>query len=113
MNSRKATNMSSEQKTFVINTMSEATYLELSARGAISDKQLNIVDDNDTNRTVVASYDLLGKKAGAELEYVKEGSTPYIILKNANGGEMSRIDASDFVKDGMLNSISYGQLDGT
>lgn len=49
----------SKQTTFVINTMSEETYKKNFSSGKINENELNIVDDNNTNRMVVASYDML------------------------------------------------------
>ena len=54
--------MNSKPKTLVINTMTESKYMELSAAGKISDKQLNIVDNDDVGRTVIASYDIVEEK---------------------------------------------------
>lgn len=54
--------MSNKPKTLVINTMTESKYMELSAAGRISDKQLNIVDNDNVGRTVIASYDIVEEK---------------------------------------------------
>lgn len=103
--------MNTDQKTFIINTMSEAKYLELSAAGKISDKQLNIVDDNDTNRTVIASYDLLDSKiTGLSITY--DGGDSRVKLLAAGKDEpVSEFDASEFIKDGQLAGISVDQSD--
>lgn len=37
---------------------------------------------------------------------VKEDSKTYVILKGINNAEISRFDASEFVKDGMLDSVA-------
>ena len=50
-----------EQKTFVINTMTAEKYEDLSSKGMIKADELNIVDDDDQNRTVIPSYDMLKK----------------------------------------------------
>lgn len=37
---------------------------------------------------------------------LKENDTVYVVLKGVDGQEVSRFDASDFIKDGMLDSVS-------
>lgn len=95
----------SKQTTFVINTMSEETYKKSSSSGKINENELNIVDDNNTNRMVVASYDMLKNLENATAASIKY-EDKFIKLKNAKSDTISQIDASDFIKDGMLNSIS-------
>ena len=95
----------SKQTTFVINTMSEETYKKNSSSGKINENELNIVDDNNTNRMVVASYDMLKNLENATAASI-EYEDKIIKLKNAKNDTISKIDASDFIRDGMLNSIS-------
>lgn len=54
--------MGNTNKTFVINTMTETKYSELAKKGKILQTQLNIVDDDDRNRTTIPSYDLMNDK---------------------------------------------------
>lgn len=37
---------------------------------------------------------------------VKEGGSTFVVLKGINGQDISRFDAAEFVKDGMLDSVS-------
>lgn len=41
----------------------------------------------------------------SEIDFVREGNK--IILKGRNGEEINSIDCADFIKDGMINSVSY------
>ena len=90
-------------KTFIINTYSEEKYKELSSKA--SDKQLHIVDNDDTNRTVVPSYDLLMNQVKLSLGY--DESSAKILLKDCNGNEISKLDASRFISDNYLMSATY------
>ena len=90
-------------KTFIINTYSEEKYKELSSKA--SDKQLHIVDNDDTNRTVVPSYDLLMNQVKLSLGY--DESSAKILLKDCNGNEISKLDASRFISDNYLMSAAY------
>lgn len=113
---RKAlTKMNDNMKTLVINTMTERKYIELSGSGRISNKQLHIVDNDDSGRTVIASYDILTQKikdSRLSLSYDTIDDVKYIRLIDKDGNECSRIDASDFIKDGVLNGIDYIVEDG-
>ena len=102
--------MSNKPKTLVINTMTESKYIELSAAGRISDKQLNIVDNDDIGRTVIASYDIVEEKIRdnrLSLSYDEIDGAKYIRLVDKDGNEQSKIPAAEFIKDGMLNGIEY------
>lgn len=107
--------MNDNMKTLVINTMTERKYIELSGSGRISNKQLHIVDNDDSGRTVIASYDILTQKikdSRLSLSYDTIDDVKYIRLIDKDGNECSRIDASDFIKDGVLNGIDYIVEDG-
>jgi hypothetical protein len=95
-------NSAPEQKTFVINTMTAEKYEDLSAKGLIKTDELNIVDDDNQNRTVIPSYDMLKKLTGLGLAYVEEGGKHFICLSSGAG---QKISADQFLKDGMLNGI--------
>lgn len=106
--------MNSKPKTLVINTMTESKYMELSAAGKISDKQLNIVDNDNAGRTVIASYDIVNEKvkdSQLSLSYDEIDGAKYIRLVDKDGNEQSRIPAAEFIKDGMLNGIEYRATD--
>ncbi len=45
-------------------------------------------------------------KSTLSIGTVKENDITYVILKGIGGQEISRFDASDFVKDGMLDSVA-------
>ena len=91
-------------KTFIINTYSEEKYKELSSKA--SDKQLHIVDNDNMHRTVVPSYDLLMNQVKLSLGY--DESSAKILLKDCNGNEISKLDASRFISDNYLMSATYG-----
>ena len=102
--------MNSKPKTLVINTMTEGKYLDLLSKGKISDKQINIVDNDNTGRTVIASYDIVNEKvknSQLSLSYDEIDGAKYIRLVDKDGNEQSRIPAAEFIKDGMLNGIEY------
>ena len=90
-------------KTFIINTYSEEKYKELSSKA--SDKQLHIVDNDNMHRTVVPSYDLLINQVKLSLGY--DESSAKILLKDCNGNEISKLDASRFISDNYLMSAAY------
>ena len=90
-------------KTFIINTYSEEKYKELSSKA--SDKQLHIVDNDNMHRTVVPSYDLLINQVKLSLGY--DESSAKILLKDCNGNEISKLDASRFISDNYLMSATY------
>ena len=90
-------------KTFIINTYSEEKYKELSSKA--SDKQLHIVDNDNANRTVVPSYDLLMNQVKLSLGY--DESSTKILLKDCNGNEISKLDATRFISDNYLMSAAY------
>ena len=90
-------------KTFIINTYSEEKYKELSSKA--SDKQLHIVDNDNMHRTVVPSYDLLINQVKLSLGY--DESSAKILLKDCNGNEISKLDASCFISDNYLMSATY------
>ena len=90
-------------KTFIINTYSEEKYKELSSKA--SDKQLHIVDNDNMHRTVVPSYDLLMNQVKLSLGY--DESSTKILLKDCNGNEISKLDATRFISDNYLMSAAY------
>lgn len=65
----------------------------------------------------VAEGDSVLKLNGGELSTklsittVKESGTTYVVLKGQDAKEISRFDAAEFVKDGMLESVSLGYSD--
>lgn len=110
-------------KTFTINTVDEKTYADLARRNKISPKQLYLVDDDKSNRTVLPSYDLLkieravreaedmknakalsGLVASLSIDYDKDACK---INLTYGGGQLAEIDATDFIKDGMLSSARW------
>lgn len=82
-------NSVSEQKTFVINTMTAEKYEDLSAKGLIKADELNIVDDDNQNRTVIPSYDMLKKLTGLGLAYVEEDGKHFICLSSGAGQKIN------------------------
>ena len=55
----------------------------------------------------ILSQNNAGLKTTLNVDIVKENSKDYIVLKGIDGQEISRVDASDFIKDGMLDSVSW------
>lgn len=70
------------------------------------------VDIPEDNITGVAEGDKIitldGKllKSQLSITSVKEDGRTYVVLKGIDGVEISRFDAAEFVKDGMLDSVS-------
>ena len=57
------------------------------------------------HRTVVPSYDLLINQVKLSLGY--DESSAKILLKDCNGNEISKLDASRFISDNYLMSATY------
>lgn len=97
------------QKTFVIKTMTEKRYAQISA--SVRPIDLNIVDNDDKNRTVVASYDIVNEKFGKAISAVDSLSIEYdsaahaLVLENGSGCYAS-VDVSSFIKDQVLKGVS-------
>ena len=58
---------------------------------------------DETDKVLSQSED--GLKANVELAYGDKDGKKHIILKGKDGEELSAIDATDFIKDGMIDSV--------
>ena len=65
---------------------------------------LDVIEDEITNRKA---------NAVASVEYELSGTTHVINFYNANNAVIDTIDATDFIKDGMIDSVSLETTGGT
>ena len=76
----------------------------ISVETANSDSRVKLlINDEDK----VLSQNAAGLKTTVTIDIVKENDKDYILLKGTNGDEISRVDATTFIKDGMLDSVEW------
>lgn len=88
-------------RTFIINTMTEQKYSAISS--SISENELNVIDDDNTNRLVIPSFDLINKKTN-EVKTTAEAAV------NAISEDVSDLSAQ--VLSNYLANISLVHEDG-
>ena len=71
-------------------------------------------NENDTKITLkinenekILSQNVLGLMTNISVDILKENDKDYIVLKGINDAEVSRVDATSFIKDGMLDSVRW------
>ena len=71
-------------------------------------------NENDTKITLkinesekILSQNVLGLTTNISVDILKENDKDYIVLKGINDAEVSRVDATSFIKDGMLDSVRW------